>query len=105
MPPRDTLEARWLGSSLLSLGPGAIDELCSRLDTAGSVRSSQAEFALQNLALLVSREGAEQDRAKYVSSLAAALERNPSERATAFILGQLQMTGKAESLSLPCRLT
>ena len=99
MPPRDSLEARWLGTSLLSLGPGAVSELCNRLDTAGSVRTTQAEFALQNLALSVSHEGKEQDRAKYVSALAAALERRPSGRATAFILAQLQMTGTRESIA------
>ncbi len=99
MPPRDSLEARWLGSALLSLGPAAIQELCKDLDTAGSARRAQAEFALQNVALSVSKPGAEQERLRYVSALAGALERHPSDRAASFILAQLQLTGRGESIA------
>jgi HEAT repeat protein len=99
MPPRDSLEARWLGSALLSLGPAAIQELCKDLDAAGSDRKARAEFALQNVALSVSKPGAERERLRYVSALDGALERHPSDRAASFILAQLQLTGRGESVA------
>ncbi|MBP1679587.1 MAG: hypothetical protein H6Q29_1498, partial [Bacteroidetes bacterium] len=82
-----------------NLGPAAIQELCTDLDTAGPDRKARAEFALQNVALSVTKQGAERERLQYVSALAGALERHPSDRAASFILAQLQLTGRGESIA------
>lgn len=98
MPPRDSVEARWVYSSMIRMGPEAVLKICERLGPPGMEASTQAEFALQGLASYVTTEEREGERMMFVGALSKALEvARPPEQST-FLLGRLQMAGKGESI-------
>jgi HEAT repeat protein len=103
MPPRDTIEARWVYSSVIGMGPEAILQICSRLGRPGTDRDTQAEFALQGLASYVTGAGRGNERTIFVGALEKALDVVRSPEQSAFILGRLQIAGKGESISLLAR--
>ena len=74
MPPRDSLEARWVFSSLTLMGQDGVGEICNRLGAPGTGRTTQAENALQGLATYVVSQGSEADRLMFVSALGKALD-------------------------------
>ncbi|HEX7574195.1 MAG TPA: family 16 glycoside hydrolase [Bacteroidota bacterium] len=103
MPPRDTIEARWVCSSVIGMGPDAILQICSRLGRPGTDQDTQAEFALQGLASYVTGAGRENERMIFVGALGKALDVVRSPEQSAFILGRIQLAGKGESIGLLAR--
>ena len=103
MPPRDSLEARWLYSSIVQMGPQGISALCANLDTLGTDRYARAEHALQGLAAYLVRYGKETDRLMYVTALGEALKRPLAVEQSSFIIARLQVAGKGESIPLLSR--
>jgi HEAT repeat protein len=98
MPPRDTVEARWVYSSMIGMGPDSLIRICSRLGGAGTKRDTQAEFALQGLASYVTGGGKEGDRVMFVTALGSALGAAQAPEQSRFLLGRLQTAGKGESI-------
>ncbi|MBM2844763.1 MAG: hypothetical protein HW407_75 [Bacteroidetes bacterium] len=98
MPARDTVEARWMFSSILHMGQRAVQEVCQKLEAGGTDRNAQAEFALQGLATYVIRQGGEADRLVFVSGVKKALDAQLPVQHTAFLLARLQVAGKGESI-------
>ena len=97
--PAETAAARdGLCAELLKLGPQGVAEICSRLLAPGDGDDSRARFAANGLAVYVTRPGAENERSLFVRALLAALARNPDKQVAAFLLSQVQVAGKAESV-------
>ncbi len=97
MPAKDSVEARWIFSSLMQTGETSIVDICKRLGPAGSERNAQAEFALQGMAKYVA-VGREPDRLLFVSALSKALETPMPVVQSSFLIARLQFTGKSESI-------
>ncbi|MBE3124481.1 MAG: DUF1080 domain-containing protein [Acidobacteria bacterium] len=97
--PAETAAARdGLCAEILKLGPQGVKEICSRLLPPGGGNDSRARFAANGLAVYVTRPGAENERALFVRALLAALARNPDKQVAAFLLSQIQVAGRAESV-------
>ena len=103
MPPRDSLEARWLYSSMARMGPDGVTEICKRLGPPGTDRNAQAEYALQGLATYVVSQGREPDRVMFVSALGKVLERPTPSADASFMIARLQIAGRGESIGLLSR--
>jgi len=100
MPARDSLEARWIFSSMVQMGQPGVLEICRRLGPPGTGRNAQAEYALQGLATHVVCQGSEADRLMVVAALGKALESPlPVEKAS-FLIARLQVAGKGESTGI-----
>jgi HEAT repeat protein len=97
--PAETAAARdGLCAEILKLGPAAVGEVCSRLLAPGGGVDSRARFAANGLAVYVTRLGAENERVLFVHALLAVLAGNPDKQVAAFLLSQVQVAGKAESV-------
>jgi len=103
MPVKDSVEARWAYTSLLGLGDQDIVRLCSMLDAPKQTDRVQAEYALQGLAMFVTRYGAEAERLKFVGALGKALERQHPVEAASFLIERLQVAGRKESVPVLSR--
>jgi HEAT repeat protein len=103
MPARDTLETRWLASSIIRMGPDSVLEICSRMKVPGSERNAQAEYALQAAAEYVVSRGSEPERLMFVSALGKALDRPRPPRQSSFLLARLQVAGRRESVPTASR--
>jgi len=114
-PPRPDLQARVssvlerfpaekpavrdaLCAELLGLGPAAVAEVCARVQPPGKGDDSRARFALNGLAVYVTRPGAEKERAPFARSLLGCLDRAKDEPVAAFLLSQVQVAGRKESV-------
>jgi HEAT repeat protein len=96
-PAADAAERDSLSAEILKLGPGAVAEICGRVLPPGQGDDSAARFALNGLAVYVTRAGADADRTVYVRALLGALGRIPDKETKAFLISQLQLAGKGES--------
>ena len=100
MPPRDSIEARWVFSSLMAMGEDSLVSICNSLGRPGTETRAEAEYALQGLASYVTGPGREEERLIFVSALGKALKAvRPPEQST-FLIGRIQMAGKRESIGL-----
>ena len=97
--PADSAAARdALCAELVGLGPAAVGEACARLLPPGAGNDARARFAVNGLAVHVTRHGAEAERRLFVRAVAAALDRKPDPQVAAFLIAQLQLAGRAESV-------
>ncbi|MFH0989995.1 MAG: family 16 glycoside hydrolase [bacterium] len=103
MPVRDSVEARWVFSSILQMGQGTIHEVCRRLGPAGSERNAQVEFALQGLATFVATQGIESDRLLFVSAIDSVLKSTLPVQHASFLIARLQVAGGEESIGTMSR--
>ncbi len=87
-----------LAAELLSLGPSAIMEVCGRVQPAGEGDDSKARFALNALAVHVTRPGAESERRRFIAALLEALKAPRAPDAKAFLISQIQLSGKDEAV-------
>lgn len=87
-----------LATEILGLGPGAVSEICKRVLPAGEGDDSKARFALNALAVHVTRPGAEAERRPFVKEVLKSLETAPAAEAKAFLISQIQLSGKEEAI-------
>jgi HEAT repeat protein len=87
-----------LCAEILRLGPAAIEEAGARVRPAGQGDDSKARFALNGLAVYVTRPGAERERVVFARALFASLEKASDPEVAAFLISQLQVAGKRESV-------
>ena len=87
-----------LCAQILKLGPEAVPETCARVLPPGTGDDSKARFAVNGLAVYVTRTGAESERLIFVKSLLAAIAASPDKNVAAFFIGQVQLAGKAEAV-------
>ncbi len=87
-----------LCAEILSLGPGAIAEVCARVLPPGVGDDSRARFAVNGLAVHVMRPGAEIERTLVARVLLDSLARTSDTDVAAFFLSQIQLVGRQESI-------
>jgi HEAT repeat protein len=85
-------------AEITRLGPRAVGEICRRLLPPDKGDSSQAQFALNGLAVYVTRPGAERERLDYVGSLLAAVETSRDEWIRTFLISQIEVAGREEAV-------
>ncbi len=97
--PAETASARdGLCAEILKLGPAAVREICGRVLAPGAGDDAKVRFAVNGLAFYVTRPGAENERALFVRSLLASLAGSRDKNVAAFLLAQVQLSGKLESV-------
>jgi HEAT repeat protein len=87
-----------LCAGLLKLGPQGVGEVIARVLPSGKGDDSRARFAVNGLAVHVTRMGAESERALFARALLASLEGARDRDVAAFLLSQVQIAGKKESV-------
>ena len=87
-----------LCAELLTLGPGAVADVCARVLPPGKGDDSRARFAVNGLSVHVTRPGAEAERALFARALLDSLARAQDATVAAFFLSQVQLVGKQESI-------
>ncbi|OGD23916.1 MAG: hypothetical protein A2Y70_03955 [Candidatus Aminicenantes bacterium RBG_13_64_14] len=87
-----------LCAEILKLGPAAIREICGRVLAPGEGDDAKARFAVNGLAVYVTRPGAESERAVFARALLASLAGSRDKNVAAFLLSQIQAAGKKESI-------
>jgi HEAT repeat protein len=97
-PGQSTAEKDALAAELVVLGPEGIMTVCRMLAPPGAADDTKARFALNGLATYASSSRLEEQRKMLVRSLARALERERSKDVQAFLISQLQLAGKTESV-------
>lgn len=83
-------------AELFALGPNGLRDVCGRLAAPGADDDSLARFALDAVALHVSRSGAESERLTFVKELLKALDEPRDSEVKVFLLSELQLVGKKE---------
>ena len=97
--PADKPAARdALCAELLGLGPGAVAEVCTRVQPPGKGDDSRARYALNGLAVYVTRPGATKERAPFARALLGCLDKARDAQVAAFLLSQVQVAGRQESV-------
>lgn len=97
-PAQNSAERQDLTSQLMALGPEGILEVCRLLVPPGTGDDTDARYALSALTTFVSQRGAEKERLVYAKTLTKALEQESDRDIQAFLIRQLQLIGKRESI-------
>jgi HEAT repeat protein len=96
--PGDTAAATdALCAELLALGPEGLARTCALVQPPGA-NDAKARFAVNGLAVRVTRTGVEADRRLFSKAVLAALAGRPDRNVAAFFIAQLQLAGKAEAI-------
>jgi HEAT repeat protein len=97
-PAGSAAERDALAAGLLGLGEPAVVEACARVLPAEAGDDSRARFAVNGLAVYVTRSGAEAERTVFVRAVWTALAAKPDDQSAAFLIAQIELAGKAESV-------
>ena len=87
-----------LCAEVLKLGPGGVAEVCARVLPPGKGDDARARFAVNGLAVYVTRPGAEKERVVLSRVLLESLGRTRDANVAAFFLSQVQAAGKSEAV-------
>ena len=87
-----------LAAEVLRLGPKAVLEICARVLPPEAGDDTKARFALNALAVHVTRPGSEAERRAFVGALLKGLDRATEPEAIAFLLSQVQIAGRGEAV-------
>ncbi|HXY38627.1 MAG TPA: family 16 glycoside hydrolase [Vicinamibacteria bacterium] len=85
-------------SALLALGAPALADVISRVQPPGAGDDASARFAVNGLAVYVTRPGAESERLLIAQALLSALDRGRDKEVAAFLISQVQLAGREESV-------
>ena len=98
--PAETSAARdALCAGILKLGPAAVAEVCARVQPPAAGNDAKARFAVNGLAVYVTRAGAEAERVLFVQALLDTLAAARDKNVAAFFLSQVQLSGKVECVA------
>ncbi len=103
-PAFNAAERDTLANKILKLGPKGINILFSRLVPPGTADDSKARFAVNSLAVYSGQKGREKNRILFSRSLIKAIESPGDPSVKAFLIRQLQLVGKKESIKILSRL-
>lgn len=95
-PAENAKDKEAFAAELVSLGPDGLRDVLGRLAAPGADDDSLARFALDAVAVNVSRAGAESERLIFVKELLKALYEPRDAEVKAFLLSELQLVGKKE---------
>ena len=87
-----------LCAEILKLGREGVAEVCARLLPPGKGDDSRARFAVNGLAVYVTRPGAEKERTLFTRVLLESLARTKDRDVATFFLSQVQLAGKRDSV-------
>jgi HEAT repeat protein len=97
--PGDTASATTaLCAELVALGPAGLARTCTLVLPPGAGNDAKARFALNGVAVYVSRTGAEAERRTFVKALLAAAATSRDANVAAFFLSQIQLAGREEAV-------
>ena len=85
-------------ADLVKIGPSAVKELCAGLAEPGGVDDSKVRYALDGMAVYVSRPGAESERKMFVAAVIESLNKAKGKEVKRFLIERLQRVGKGESV-------
>ncbi len=97
-PAQNAEERDGLASEIVQLGAQGIQEISKMLVPPGTGDDTQVRFALNGVAVHVSRSGAEEERAMYALAIISSLESAQDNEVKAFLIRQLQIAGREESV-------
>ena len=97
-PAQDSEERDRLALELIELGPKGILEICRMLLPPGSGDDTHVRFALSAVTTTLARRAPEKDRWMVARALIKALEKETDKEIQAFLIRQIQRTGKNESV-------
>ncbi|MGZ7065762.1 MAG: family 16 glycoside hydrolase, partial [Candidatus Aminicenantales bacterium] len=97
-PAQTVAEKDALSAEILKLGVGAVVDICGRVLPPGGGDDGPARFALNGLAVYVTRPGAEKERLLYVQALLDAIKKASDKDVRAFFMSQIQLAGAKESV-------
>jgi HEAT repeat protein len=87
-----------VAADLVKSGPDGLQKLCQKLVPPGTGDDTQVRLALNAVTMYVSEAGNESDRLTYVAALLQTLNAGTDKEVQAFLIRQLQLAGKAESI-------
>ena len=99
-PAQSAEERNHLASEIVGLGPESIREICQMLVPPGTGDDTQVRFALNGVAVHVSRGSAEEEREMFALVVIESLETAKDNEVRAFLIRQLQIAGRDESVKL-----
>ena len=85
-------------ADLVKIGPSAVKELCGQLAEPGGADDSRVRYALDGMAVYVSRPGAEGERKMFARAVIESLGKAKGKEVKRFLIERLQRVGKAESV-------
>ncbi len=97
-PAQDAEQKDRLSAELFRLGQKGILDLCRMLLPPEKGDDTKARYAVDALATYVMQNGLEKEREIFAKTLIEALEKQTEKEVQAFLLSQLQRTGKRESV-------
>jgi HEAT repeat protein len=87
-----------LCAELVALGPAGLDRVCALVLPPGAGNDAKARFAVNGLAVYVTRAGAEAERRTFVEVLLDALGPSQDKNVAAFFVTQVQFCGRDEAV-------
>lgn len=99
LPASDSVESKLLFDAILGYGDEGVVDICKLLRSEDDQLQIQSRWALNGLTVYVTDSEREQLRKIYVSGLLKALDLPFHETDKAYIINQLQLSGKDESVS------
>lgn len=87
-----------LAAELVALGPAGLARVCGLVRPPGGGNDAKPRFAVNGLAVHVTRAGAEAERLMLSKVLLAAVAGSVDKNVTAFFLAQIQLCGRAEAV-------
>ena len=87
-----------LCAELIKLGPAGLAESFVLVLPPGAGNDAKARFAINGLAVYVTRTGAEAERQMFVKAILATLASSADKQVASFFVSQVQIAGKAEAV-------
>ena len=97
-PAQSSEERDRLAGELVRLGPEGILEVCKMLVPPGTGDDTNVRFAMNALSMTVHRSDAEEERKMVANTVIRALNKDIDDEVKAFLIRQLQLVGKDESV-------
>ena len=95
-PAASGAERDELAAEIVSLGPRGLEAVCRQLAAPGTDDDNLVRFALDAVAVTVTRSGAEDERRMFVAELLRPLEPPGNWEVKAFLIDELRLAGRDE---------
>jgi len=103
-PAWNSQEVDKLSAKLLEMNPEAAKILCNKLLPAGKGKDVKARMAINNLTLFIGKNATDQQRKDYANVIAESVLLSKDRFVTEFLVKQLQLVGKDESVAVLAKL-
>ena len=86
-------------AEIVKLGTPAVTALCDMVTEPGAGNNAKVRYALDGLAVYVTRPNAESERKMFVTALIKSLDKADNKEVKHFLIERLQRVGKSESVN------